>query len=413
MLKRLCYALPLIFMIVIALPPVSAQEITQVDLIDIPGVNPSHMFPAPDGHQVAYQREHEDSREFCVYNALSDEETCIDLDRNFPGGLKPREFFPPLQWSPDSTKIAIVGLPLMYFKDCDLWIFDVQAGTLTNIADDQYEGALFPDAQPGASAFSQPTWSPDSTQIAVEYTVINEEGRFGPSQIALVDAATGEITELSRLPGNTEYDVDAGTVLAFSWSPDAKTLAFSLRHPELEPKFDGVWMIDLTTGYLRAQLNIMVAQTALQTIAPNATIFAIGPILWSPSGIMVWIGDPGSYEGLEWCFWLDQTTGTLEAIEAPMPDNLTEASFMQAVWSPDGTKLLLATQHHEPLPGEEAVSLDPADDRAQVSLRLLDPTTGESTLLGYLPFRPVFPFTAAWAPDNNIIIDGYHLTLAE
>jgi hypothetical protein len=155
------------------------------------------------------------------------------------------------------------------------------------------------------------------------------------------------------------------------------------------------------------------AQSALDTLAPGAEVFAVGPMLWSESNMLVWIGFPGSFETSQWCFWLDPETGTLTSIEAPMPDNSSEAFFLQAVWSPDGETLLLATRHLIPLPGEEAVSLDPTNDLAEVSLRLIDPATGLSTLLGYLPWTPTFPYVAAWGPDNNVIIDGYHLTFAE
>lgn len=408
-MKRLFCVLLLLF--VFALPQVSAQEVTQVDLIEVEGVLPQHIFPAPDGHHIAYQNN--EPRQLCVQDVLAGNETCFDLPDAFPTGLVPRQFFQPLRWSPDSTKIAVVGLPYVYLKDTDLWVVDIEAETLTNLTDDQYEGNLFPDGQPGASIFSEPTWSPDSTKIAVEYTIINNDRRFAPSMIAIVDASTGEVAELSRLPGHTEYDVDAGTVLAFSWSPDASSLAFSLRHPSLEPEFDGLWQIDVTTGDLSPLLNMLVAQAALRKIAPDANIFAVGPMLWSESGMLVWIGDPGSFEGLQWCFWLDMTTGTLIPLDVPMPDNPRLASFMQAVWSPDGETLLLATRHFAPIADETPTPLLSDNATADVSLRLIDPISGSSTLLGYLPFVPGIPFEAVWGPDNNIIIDGYHLTLAE
>ncbi len=89
---------------------------------------------------------------------------------------------------------------------------------------------------------------------------------------------------------------------------------------------------------------------------------------------------------------------------------------IQVTWSPDGTTLLFTTMETAPYPGETVVSLDPASEiRRGLGVRLIDVSSGEMSLLGYLPltfrdreagYRPIM-----WGPTGDVLLNDYHLVI--
>jgi Tol biopolymer transport system component len=143
-------------------------------------------------------------------------------------------------------------------------------------------------------------------------------------------------------------------------------------------------------------------------------VFAVAPLSWSPDGsrLLFWAGDAGAYAGVMWCFWIDLDSRAVKPL--PLPQGDPRATHpMQAVWSPDGSAILVAARLLATLPDEAPNPLDPGStDDTSVALRLIDPSSGESILLGHLPYIPSLPFTAVWGPDGDVLIDGYHLKMA-
>lgn len=90
-----------------------------------------------------------------------------------------------VSWSPDGDKIAIAG---SYGGIGDLYLFDLNNNTLTQLTDDKY-------------AQIQPNWSPDGTKIAF-VTDQNEntemkELRFGKMCIGILDLESGNIETIA------------------------------------------------------------------------------------------------------------------------------------------------------------------------------------------------------------------------
>jgi hypothetical protein len=406
-----------------AILPAHAQgkgwRVTSAQAVQVDNIITSHILMAPDGAHIAYERSDDrQNRKLCTRHVTVGLETCLDLPENFPTGLVPDVYFQPMSWSPDSTKLAVVGNPLRYLTDTDLWIVDFSAGTLTNLTDDHYQGKLFPPDQSmaGASIEIQPTWSPDSKQIAVERTILDQTGNFGQSSISIIEVATGMVHDVTLLPGHEVYQRDIGSVLSMSWLPDQSALAVCLRHVKLESDFDGIWQVGVSDGKLQQLVRVADALPAFQSVAGAAELFAIGPASWSPDGssLLFWMGNPGNVAGVVWGFWLDMASKVIEPF--PLPEGLGAAqgrppvSPLQAVWSPDGFLLVAERNLNAPSEGNPTY-LDPGNPALDVGIHLVDPATGQDTLLGYLPAPPTAPFAAEWGPDNDALIDGYHLTL--
>lgn len=393
-------------------------QVTAVQKIDAGDVVPSHLLYAPDGQRVAFYAG-DSGPQLCALDVTAAAPpACVGLPDDFPAGLVPDYLFQPLSWSPDSTRLAVVGHPLRYYTDTDLWIVDLASGAITNLADEGYAGQIFPNPPEGVIIDIQPTWSPDGTQIAVERTVTDAEGRLTNTTITLVDAATGAARDVGPLPGSDVYDVDAGSVMGLAWSPDQTTLAVSLRHQKLEPDFDGIWLLALETGEWTPRLSVDQAVTAFTGIyAGSPEILAAAPLSWSPDGsrLLFWTGQHGAYVGSVWPFWIDLATGDLHPLPVPThpadTDTVRMAQPTHTAWSPDGNALLFAVRHLAALPDETVTLLDEETPSQEYSVRILDLATNQATLLGYLPLVPAELYRAVWGPDGNLLVDGYHLTI--
>jgi hypothetical protein len=382
--------------------------------------DPSRYFTAPDGHHVAYT-DPSGAPGLCAFDVLSATPACVALPSETGYSFPLNDFYPALAISPDSTRAALVGMPYQLLRDTDLGIADFTALSFTNLADDGFAGTLMPgEVSAGVMIDVGPAWSPDGTEIAVERTITDSEGHFDKTTISIIDAATDAARDLTLLPGHETWAMDAGTVLSLDWSPDGKTLAFALRHVRPDSAYDGIWFLGAASGETTHLVTVAHAVAALQSVLPGfQTLLVTAPLSWSPDGsrLLFWAGDPGQVPAAFWGFWMDLESGAIHAIPLPSTSEGTDSQRVawpfQAVWSPDGSRLLVAAQHSSvPDPGTVTL-LDPEHPDVAVSLHLIDPATGEDTLLGYLPYQANGLFRAAWGQDGDVIIDGYYLKLVQ
>jgi hypothetical protein len=379
-----------------------------------------HIFLAPDGRHVAYENETKGG--LCGLDIPTRQEQCVPVPPELGYSFPTNDFFPPMRWSPDSTKIALIGVPYVYFRDTDLGLADLSGPvpTFTNLADDGYQGGMRPGAfDPAMTLETNPAFSPDSAQIAVERTGVTPQGAFAESTLTIFDIATDNVRDLSNLPGSKAYQVDAGSIISMDWSPDGKTLAVALRHMRPDPLYDGIWLIDVNSGIWTRRVTLVDSHTLMQPLfgdTPDTIITA--PVRWSPDGshLLFWVGDPGALVSQSWIFWLDTESGAITPVDLPatsldMP-NLRMIWPIEAVWSPDGSQLLVAAHMQMPPGSEEAMPLVETDEALVTALYLFDVPSGERTLLGHLPLEIAPSYVAAWGSDGDVIAGGYVFKLA-
>ncbi|HML23251.1 MAG TPA: hypothetical protein PKD09_16470 [Aggregatilinea sp.] len=371
---------------------------------------------APDGQHFVYT----EADSLCVVEMPSDDETCAALPPEDRLSAPPREYYAPLAWSSDATRLALVGAPFVYLADTDLTVMNAEDGSLNKIADDGVEERIGINPVPNLIIDSAPVWSPDGTQIAVERTTANAAGEIKRSQIALVDAATGEARNLTGLPGYQDGDRDWGTVLSMAWSPDGSTLLFATRHAQLDPLADGLWAIDVESGEPELLLSLSAAIEPYREVFPDMEeVFLISPMAWSPdsSKILLWMGDPNSYAAPGvWPFIMDMETREITPLPQPFTTPTGDPRLLApafAAWSPDGAQILTAWRMLATPNEDIGPSLDPENNTAEIELVMYDVASGSSEALGFLPLLPAYRYTAAWGEDGDVMIAGYYLKLAK
>jgi hypothetical protein len=82
-----------------------------------------------------------------------------------------------------------------------------------------------------------------------------------------------------------------------------------------------------------------------------------------------------------------------------------------AVWSPDGSQLLVTVRIETPPDPGDAAPLVETDKALATALYLIDVPSGERTLLGHLPLDVAPAYSAAWGPDGDVIAGGYSFKL--
>ncbi len=381
-------------------------------------VAPERAFPAPDGTQIAYERKPEGGpSSICARNLMTGEERCIELPPDQNLRLVPHMFFTSHRWSPDSGRIALVGLPYVYMDDSDLTVANLATLTLTNLAEDNFAGALFPSMPDGASTESQPAWSPDSAQIAVERAVVSGGGRLWEAMISIFNTSGGNVRDVTPLPGHEFWTVDAGSVASLDWSPDGMTLAIALHHREFEPGYDGIWLLDVESAELTWLVSPEQALAAARLIYPDAAeVLSTHPVSWSPDGsrLLYWSAPQAMSPDRQWVFWVDVASGTITPLLLPAGSKGTRTIWpSHAIWSPDGSQLLIVARQSTAPDPTATILYTSEDSAAWFSFHLIDVATGEDTLLGYAPSVPSVPQTGVWSPDGHVIVGGYSFRLVQ
>lgn len=164
-------------------------------------VEDAHPTWSPDGRKLAFERNSKADNEWYIVTMDADGQNPVDLNRKFGGGSEP-------VWSPDGSLIAFN------------W-----SGVLSVInADGTNRKSLPPEDNLGGRLGVYPgtlSWSPDGKRLAFSrYDTRGGREVAGESNIAILDVSTGEITQVTDLPGD-ELNPD--------WSPDGQRILFNTR----------------------------------------------------------------------------------------------------------------------------------------------------------------------------------------
>ena len=106
-------------------------------------------------------------------------------------------------WSPDGMQLALAGA--RNGGSTDLFLVDVEDGTLTALTDDLYDDR-------------DPHWHPHTGHLAFSSDRDAENGRQGRHSLFVYELASGRVTQLTR---GAPHDQQP------AWSPDGERLAFS------------------------------------------------------------------------------------------------------------------------------------------------------------------------------------------
>ena len=303
-----------------------------------------------------------------VVNAATGEKTLLTVP--VPGGVEGS--FSAAVWSPDGSKIIVETSASLTSDDndngwggWDLFSYDVATGTKTLLTPTLGGG------WEGSSTFAG--WSPDGTKFAItsngNLTPDVQDTGGGSFNVFIADLTTGDKTLLTHLvAGGHQGDSDVA-----GWSPDGGTLLISST---------STLTSDDPTDDVGADLfavNLGTGATTLLTGSVSGGAEGDSWLEgWSPDGSTLIVGstsnltadDTDGNAGLD-LFAVDLTSGAKTLLTAPVAGG-ADGSVRFAGWSPDGTKILLAS-----------TATLTADDTngSDWDLFSIDLTTGVKTLL--------------------------------
>ena len=94
---------------------------------------------SPDGNLIAWGKQSGRGKDrvlqLCLFEFETAAKQCADLSPDVFDGY-PYQF----QWSPDSQYIAFSENPIEMSSESDIWLFDIAAGSFTNLTDDGLTG---------------------------------------------------------------------------------------------------------------------------------------------------------------------------------------------------------------------------------------------------------------------------------
>lgn len=208
---------------------------------------------APDGNYIAWGKQTGRGRnrvlQLCMFEFETAGKQCSDLSPKVFNGY-PYQF----QWSPDSRYIAFSENPMSSGSESDIWLFDREAGTFTDLTDDGLVGnwsSMVSDGEKPQLDFL-PMWHPADGQIYFWRVVPLGNMRFtiGVYRIApaggeaeLVRDLTADFAAQAPIFDYEELFLDGVSAI----SPDGSTLAVIMASfNDMGVTQTALWTIDLT-----------------------------------------------------------------------------------------------------------------------------------------------------------------------
>jgi hypothetical protein len=190
---------------------------------------------SPDGSTLAWGN---DVGGLCLYHIASGERHCVAWPPNLTVTLNGSEWIP--HWSPDSRQIAFTEGEAI---EKDIWIFDVETETFTDLTDDRMTAA---NPKPTVGIDVLPTWSPDGSMIYFLRLVPLPTNSFRAFDTTLyrISPHGGQAEWVRTLMG----DMLGPSIFIYGMSvaPDGNTIALFRRDDQRSNDArDGLWLLDV------------------------------------------------------------------------------------------------------------------------------------------------------------------------
>src|SRR5689334_15173498 len=190
-------------------------------------------FLAPDGSRFAYIK----GDDICIYSIAGEKGDCVTLDKDINMDIET------VRWSPDGTKLAFSEDFIMTFRDSDIWLYDTETNTLTDVTPmPNREIKLLTNNDPNLiyTVDLIPQWTSDSQSIYFIRYTFNKLGDAYPHlyKVGVKDQKAEEITAVDSYFPLSIY--------GFALSPDDSQIAY-LRDTQNSQEKDGTWYLDLKT----------------------------------------------------------------------------------------------------------------------------------------------------------------------
>lgn len=208
-------------------------------------VRPEHLIVSPDGQSIGWIESRGDGR-VCVQALENGIPSCVALPENYRG--------PTLQflWSPDGRYIAFTEDLPRYLNESDVWLYDVQNGSIINRTDDGVDRLrLGEPAEKTIWADGPLAWSPDGTLYFIRLDVPESsdlmDGNYGLYRLQPDSGETALVRDLTNI-----FEIVSIYAQPFGYfdgpmsvSPDGEQIAFIVFERTRESIKNGVWALAL------------------------------------------------------------------------------------------------------------------------------------------------------------------------
>lgn len=322
---------------------------------------------SPDGSMIAATTL--GGGDLCVFTVPDAEEiACTNL-------LELRINIDPasINWSPDGSALVFSERAAQFLVDSDIWLFELETSTLTNLTDDGVAGGLPSGGGGGLLTIPGdaledpflvdlvPAWSTDGATIAFSRSILSGAGDT-PTSLMLLDAATGEVTEVAVFSETASFALP----FKLAWSVGGNVIFASGNSTDPDDDLNGVWAFDVARGNFT---KLAGASDAFNGAAPAlAAVSPTGDALVISYPAFIW-GTRTPEDGSGYAL-LDLIDGEVTPIEPAAAYAGDYSVIVGPNFSPNGTALVFGVRQ-------------PSQNAGFVIAR--DIETGNETVLAELP----------------------------
>ncbi|MGL4651274.1 MAG: hypothetical protein ACRC1H_17850, partial [Caldilineaceae bacterium] len=231
----------------IPVTPSNAQELTSLvgqNTVWAPAL-------APDGSQLAWFNNlggpRGRSTQICVYTFETEGESCFVLPEEF------LDYPYQLQWSPTALQIAFSENPVEPSNESDIWLFDLESETFSNLTDDGQTGSWRQwDDETEVLLDYLPMWNPSDGSLYF-WRVSPLDSQYFSAAVYRIDPESGDAVLVRDVSDRLDGGVPAfddnliGLDGISAISPDGTTLAMLTFYRDALGAFESnLFLLDLT-----------------------------------------------------------------------------------------------------------------------------------------------------------------------